>query len=214
MATLLFLGGELGSPRQLPEYLARAEYIIAVDGGAEHCLHLGLLPNLLIGDLDSISPATLAHLQAQGVEIERHPRRKDATDLELALDRAAGRKSDQVVLLAALGGRWDMSFGNILTAAAQAYRHLRLVLLASDCTMHILHPGPPYTVHGQVGERISLLALHGEVQGITLAGLEYPLENATLTAGSSRAMSNVLQSSAATISLTQGVLLCLHLHGG
>ena len=148
------------------------------------------------------------------MEIERHPRRKDATDLELALNRAAGRKSDQVVLLAALGGRWDMSFGNILTAAAQAYRHIRLVLLASDCTIHILHPGAPYPVHGQIGDQVSLLALHGDVEGLSLEGLEYPLANATLTAGSSRAMSNVLQSSAATISLTQGVLLCLHLHGG
>lgn len=212
MATLLFLGGDLGNPRDLAAYLADADYIIAVDGGAEHCRSLGLVPDLLLGDLDSISPATLAHLEAQGVEIERHPPRKDATDLELALDRAASRDGSRIVLLAALGGRWDMSFGNILTASRPTYRHHHLTLLGSNCTMDILHPGKPFTIEGPIGERVSLLALHGDAHGITLEGFEYPLNNATLSTGSSLAMSNLLLTTPAAISLTQGVLLCVHLH--
>lgn len=212
MATLLFLGGDLGTPRHLQDYLAGAERIIAVDGGADHCHRLGLVPDLLLGDLDSISADTLADLETHGVEIERHPRRKDATDLELALDRVARQYRGETLLLAALGGRWDMSLGNILTAARPAYRQLRLALIGSDCTLHLLHPGPPLLLEGAIGERISLLPLHGTACGVTLAGFEYPLVNATLHAGTSLGLSNIVVAERATISLEGGILLCAHLH--
>lgn len=213
MTTLIFLGGDLGIPHRLSRYLDNATTIIAVDHGADHCHRLDLTPDLLLGDLDSISPATLAHYQTLGVEIERHPRRKDATDLELALDRVAGESHDSVLLLAALGGRWDMSLGNVLTAARPAYRDLRLTLIGSDCTLHILHPGRALRLTGAVGERVSLLPAHGNASGITLTGFEYPLQNATLDAGSSRGISNVMVAPEATVSLTLGTLICVHLHG-
>lgn len=212
MTTLIFLGGDLGPPSQVSRYLHNATTIIAVDHGADHCLQLDLTPHLLLGDLDSISPATLAHYEKLGVEIERHPRRKDATDLELALDRIAAESHVHVLLLAALGGRWDMSLGNVLSAARPAYRKLRLALIGSDCTLHILHPGRPLVLTGAVGERVSLLPVHGNACGITLAGFEYPLQNATLDAGSSRGISNVVMAPEATVSLTLGTLVCVHLH--
>jgi thiamine pyrophosphokinase len=212
MTTLIFLGGDLGTPHLVSRYLHHATAIIAVDHGADHCLQLGLTPHLLLGDLDSISPATLAHYQALGVEIERHPRRKDATDLELALDRVAAESHEHVLLLAALGGRWDMSLGNVLTAARPAYRKLRLAVIGSNCTLHILHPGRPLILTGAVGEHVSLLAVHGDTSGITLDGFEYPLQNATLCAGSSRGISNVMVAPEATVSLTLGTLVCVHLH--
>jgi thiamine pyrophosphokinase len=212
MKTLIFLGGDLGAPHQVSRYLHSATTIIAVDHGADHCYRLGLTPDLLLGDLDSIAPATLAHYQALGVEIERHPRHKDATDLELALDRVAGERHDGVLLLAALGGRWDMSLGNVLTAARPAYRKLRLALIGSDCTLHILHPGRSLLLTGAVGERVSLLPVHGDARGITLEGFEYPLQNATLNTGSSRGISNVMLAPEASVSLTLGTLVCVHLH--
>lgn len=212
MSTLIFLGGDLDIPQQVSPYLPGATTIIAVDHGADHCHQLGLTPHLLLGDFDSISPTTLAHYQALGVEIERHPQRKDATDLELALDRIASESHEQVLLLAALGGRWDMSLGNVLTAARPAYRDLRLALIGTDCTLHILHPGHPLRLIGASGERVSLLPVHGNASGITLDGFEYPLQNATLSAGSSRGISNVVQAAEATVSLTLGTLVCVHLH--
>lgn len=212
MTSLIFLGGDLGIPHHLSSYLDNATTIIAVDHGADHCHRLGLTPDLLLGDLDSISPATLAHYQAQGVAIERHHRRKDATDLELALDRVADEGHDAVLLLAALGGRWDMSLGNVLTASRATYRKLRLTLIGSDCTLHILHPGRTLLLSGAVGDRVSLLPVHGNASGVTLCGFEYPLHNATLEAGSSRGISNVVVAAEATVSLALGSLLCIHLH--
>lgn len=211
MKTLIFLGGDLGAPQQVSRYLHGATTIIAVDHGADHCYRLGLTPDLILGDLDSIAPATLAHYQALGVEIERHPRHKDATDLELALDRVAGERHEQVLLLAALGGRWDMSLGNVLTASRPIYGKLRLALIGPDCTLHILHPGRSLLLTGAVGERVSLLPVHGDARGICLEGFEYPLQNATLNTGSSRGISNVMLAPEASVSLTLGTLVCVHL---
>ncbi len=73
--------------------------LIAADSGAELALALGLMPDAVIGDMDSISPGTLSLLEHRGVPIIRHPRDKDRTDLELALDHTAsllGARSGEI----------------------------------------------------------------------------------------------------------------------
>jgi thiamine pyrophosphokinase len=213
MTTLIFLGGELAGPANLGEYLVSNPRIVAVDGGADHCRRLGLIPDLLLGDLDSVSAETLHYCRQMEVEIETHPPRKNATDLQLALDRALVRGDDPLVLFAALGGRWDMSLANVLTAASPAYRSLSITIAGEDCRLHILHPGRPFVVKGAAGQVVSLLALHGDAAGITLDGFEYPLVEATLAAGSSQGVSNVMAGARGTVSLRHGVLLLVHMHG-
>ena len=210
MLTLIFANGELATPPDLPDLLDRAGLIIAADGGANHCARLGIVPNILIGDLDSIENGILQTLQAQRVAIHRHPPEKDATDLELALDLALGHGATAVWLFGALGGRWDMSLANIMLCALDKYRNIPITLAGADCRMHILHPGQPFTVHPtHPGRKISLLPLGGDVHGITLKGFKYPLRDASLPFGSSRGISNVLTDEVGTVSLRQGVLLCI-----
>ena len=120
----------------------RPELVIGVDGGTAHCARCGLRPDIIVGDLDSIPPETLAAFTREQVEIIQHPVKKDATDLELALDLALARGADQVHIFAVLGGRWDMSMGNILTAAAAKYRQIQ-VRLHSGTTLVITS----YSIH-------------------------------------------------------------------
>ncbi len=84
MRAVIFANGSLN----LPVALSPGDFIIAADGGAQHCLALGLIPAVVIGDLDSLTPADLEALEAQGAEIVQFPARKDFTDLELALKHA------------------------------------------------------------------------------------------------------------------------------
>ncbi len=122
MLTLIFANGDLTEPPELPDLLARADLIIAADGGANSCRCLGIIPDVLIGDLDSIDPAILKDFQVKAVAIHRHPPRKDATDLELALDFAMAQGAREVWLFGGLGGRWDMSLANVLLAAREKYK--------------------------------------------------------------------------------------------
>ena len=105
-----------------------ADLIIAADGGANQCRLINITPDLIIGDLDSISHQLVEKYTHAGVEIIRHPSRKDATDLELSLDLAMTRGADDVVLFGVLGGRWNMSLSNITLAASEKYREMSMSL--------------------------------------------------------------------------------------
>ena len=210
MLTLIFANGEPATPSDLAGLLSRAGLVIAADGGADHCARLGIVPHVLIGDLDSVEAATLQKCQDQGTVIHGHPPEKDATDLELALDLALARGATAAWLFGALGGRWDMSLANLLLSAREKYRHLPITLTGRDCRMHIIHAGEPFTVHpAQSGRKVSLLPLGGDAQGITLEGFKYPLQDASLPFGSSRGISNVIAAGAGTVRLRRGVLLCV-----
>lgn len=209
MRVVIFANGLLESGYDHSCFHPDADLVIAADGGANHCDALDILPDVLIGDLDSIAPALLNSYQAQGVEIHRHPQAKDATDLELALDLALQRGATEVMLIGVLGGRWDMSIANIMLAAADCYRNLSTTLVGRDCRMSIFHPGRTHRITGRLGDAFSLLPLRGAVRGVTLSGFAYPLCNQQIDFGSSRGVSNILQAQHATVQFREGVLLCV-----
>lgn len=197
-----------GLPRR-QEVLKNANLIIAVDGGAHYCREINLLPDILIGDFDSISPDHLQEYTGQGVECIDYPRQKNETDLELALELALERGSKEVRLWGVVGGRWDMSFSNILLAAHPRFKRMHFSFFDTACSFVIIHGGRTHTLTGEPGTRVSLLPLAGDAEKVTLHGFVYPLEDETLHFGSSRGISNILQQKKATIYLERGTLLCI-----
>lgn len=183
------------------------DLVIGVDGGTAHCCQCGVRPDIIIGDLDSIPASTLNTCQEDSLEIIQHPTRKDATDLELALDLALERGVDCLDIFAALGGRWDMSIGNILTAAADKYKPLKVCLYSGTTQAAILHAGTTRTFHGSPGQVFSILPLAGTVTKVSLQGCEYPLHNRDIPFGSSLGMSNVYSSEKVSIFFTAGTLI-------
>ncbi len=210
MFTLIFANGVLDHSTELIALQQQADLLLAVDGGANHCVKFGITPDILLGDLDSIDPDILAIYQKKNIAIYRHPTRKDATDLELALDLAREKGATKIWLVGALGGRWDMSLANIMLAAGDKYQDLEIFLLGEDCSMQILHPGRVHKISGESGQKISFLPLRGDVHGVTLTGFEYPLTQHTIPFGSSLGVSNILTDSRATVEHSRGVLLCVH----
>jgi thiamine pyrophosphokinase len=209
MITLIFASGVLNQSTYLDALIKKADLLIAADGGANHCARFGITPDILLGDLDSIDPAVLADYQKKGITIHRHPRRKDATDLELALDLAMRESTGTVWLIGALGGRWDMSLANIMLAAGNSYLGLEIFLLGQDCFMQILHPGKKYTLSVIPGQKVSFLPLKNDALGVTLTGVEYPLTDHTISFGSTLGISNIIKKHQATVQHTEGVLLCI-----
>ena len=185
----------------------KADLIIAADGGADLCRQLNLTPDIIIGDLDSISPDLAGEYAHSGVDIIPYPKRKDKTDLELALDLAVTRGADKVILFGTLGGRWDMSLSNVMLAANRKYNQMNISLCEKQCRMHIIHAGSSLTLQGLKGQIISLIPLSTDVHGVTTTGLEYPLKNAPLYFGSSRGISNLLLATKGSIITKGGTLL-------
>lgn len=182
-----------------------ADTIIAADGGANLCAEAGCMPHILIGDLDSIDSDLLVEYQQQAIEILRYPTRKDATDLELALDLAMSRGAVKIDLFGAIGGRLDMSLSNLMLASQEKYSNIKVSIHDHSNRIQILHPGN-HDVDAESGERVSLLPIVGDVHSITLEGVEYPLADEPLNFGSSRGLSNVVIGEGAKLFFTKGVL--------
>jgi len=210
MFTLIFANGVLDNSLELDALRQQADLLLAVDGGANHCAKFGITPDILLGDLDSIDPDILANYQKKNIALYRHPTRKNATDLELALDLAKEKGATTIWLVGALGGRWDMSLANIMLAAGEKYHHQAIFILGEDCSMQILHPEQLHEIIGEAGQTISFLPLKGDVHGVILKGFEYPLTDHTIPFGSSRGISNILAANSATVEHTEGILLCVH----
>ena len=183
--------------------------IVAADGGADYCLRLGIAPDVIIGDMDSIECKPDTRKRFKDTEIVRHPARKDATDLELAIRLAVERGADSLVILGALGGRWDMSIASLFLPALQELAGIP-VSLVDGCQEIVLLTGKNTAVFsGKPGDTLSLIPVDKNVAGVTLEGLEYPLSNAVLALGTSRGISNVLMADKATVSLARGTLICV-----
>lgn len=187
------------------------DLIIAADGGTQHCLSLGITPDVVIGDLDSLTADNINELQIANVEIIRYPAKKDQTDLELALKLAIDRGADEIVVFGAMGGRWDMSIANILLPAEQNLSNATIRIIDGHHEIMLLRAGKEMIFHGKKGDIFSLIPLGRDALGITTIGLEYPMKDDLLRLGSSRGISNLFIENSATVSLKQGLLLCVHI---
>lgn len=187
------------------------DLIIAADGGLYHCRSLGIIPDVVIGDMDSLTGDDMKGLQIAGVEIIRYPAKKDQTDLELALKLAIDRGADEIVVFGAMGGRWDMSIANILLPAEQNLSNATVRIIDGRHEIILLRAGKEIIFHGEKGDILSLIPLGRDTLGITTIGLEYPLKDDMLKLGSSRGISNVFIENSATVFLKKGLLLCVHI---
>ncbi|MDQ3161435.1 MAG: thiamine diphosphokinase, partial [Actinomycetota bacterium] len=189
------------------ELLPPADAVVAADGGVDLAHELGLRVQVVVGDLDSASPTGLAAAEAAGARVVRHPRDKDETDLELALDEAAALGPRRLLVLGVEGGRLDHLLGALLLLGAERYAPFEVDARLGRARVAVIRG--EREIAGETGELVSLLALHGQAEGVATDGLLYPLRRETLLAGSSRGISNVFATPRARVSVERGVLLAL-----
>lgn len=194
-----------------PGWDAGAELVVGADGGAIRALHLGLRPDLVVGDADSLGPAGLAQIRAAGIPVELAPVAKDESDLELAVVAATARGATRVTCLGALGGaRFDHALANTWLLAHPALDGRAAILLDATTRVRLAGSGrAPASVKlvGRPGDLVSLLPFGVDAEGVVTTGLAYPLRDEPLLAGPARGLSNVRSSPEATVSLRAGRLL-------
>jgi thiamine pyrophosphokinase len=173
--------------------------VIAADSGADQ----GVRVDLAVGDFDSISADALR----RAADTEPYPPEKDATDLELALAAALRREPERILVVGSAGGRLDHLFGSLLLLAADAYADVVVDACLGEAVVHIVRG--TRVLHGELGELVSLFALHGPAEGVTTEGLQYPLRGESLDPGSSRGTSNVFAAAEARVTVERGVLLAV-----
>jgi thiamine pyrophosphokinase len=186
--------------------------VIAADGGYLHSENLDLAVDVLIGDLDSLSPQDRDVLEAQGVAIKSFPEAKDETDLELALIHAVNAGAEEIIVIGAWGGRLDMSIANLLLLILPQFASVRIEVWAEQQSAWVIHP-PGGEIWGETGDTVSLIPVAGDAAGITSKNLVYELIDATLIVGEARGVSNVLTAKVGYLGVERGTVLVVHTPG-
>ena len=208
MRAIIFANGDPSDPEIVRHWTAQADLIIAADGGTRHALAVGVLPHVVIGDLDSLDDADRAQLARSAVQLIVYPTHKDYTDLELALRYARKQHATEIIIFSALGGRWDQSLANLLLLTLPELAQVPTRIVDHHLSIQVIRDRAEIT--GRAGDTLSLIALQGDAHGVTIEGCQYPLSDATLPFGATLGISNVLTQPRATVTVKQGLILALH----
>ncbi len=205
---VLFANGLVGDYGRLRPWVSSGNYLVGVNGGTRHCLEMGFTPDVIIGDLDSLGRESQVELGKQAVPIHRFPARKAHTDLDLAMLHVVEKGIREAVLVGIWGGRLDQSIANLLLLTR--YREdLEITIVTEGETAQILMTGNSLSIVDSEGATTSILPLSAQVEGVTITGMEYPLENALLHFGTTLGISNLVKQKKATVSIRRGLLLVI-----
>jgi len=208
MRTVIFANGEFNHPEKVRDLIQTEDYLIAADGGLKHVHTLGLSPNLVIGDMDSMGSPETSLIATTPVETIRFPAEKDETDLELAVAEAVKRGGNPILITGALGGRLDLTIANLMLLSHPNLDGVNISIVDGIQEVFVIREHGQ--VNGAAGDGVSLLALNGPALGVCTAGLQYPLQDEALNPEQARGVSNVMLGEQAEIWVRQGGLLCIH----
>jgi thiamine pyrophosphokinase len=185
------------------------DFVIAVDGGGNHLHAMGLFPDLVVGDLDSIAPAAKESFTEHGCVFMTFPSAKDESDLQLAMDHAASLHPRQIFLLGALGKRFDHAYGNVLLLNLFADRGIHAFIVDETHEIQVITSRANFD--GMVNDTLSLFSLTPETRGVATSGMVYPLKHESLYMGDTRGLSNIIKDPEASVSLETGRLLAIRI---
>ncbi|HYH04128.1 MAG TPA: thiamine diphosphokinase [Bacillota bacterium] len=202
---LLVAGGPLSFNQLKTELAANPDLLVAADAGGKYLLEVGAVPDILIGDFDSLEAEALAQYSVSGTTLLRFPPQKDQTDLELALEYAIKNGVNSVRILGGLGRRIDHTLANI--GLLQLAWESGVAACLVDETQELQLTGNCITVNARPDWAVSLIPLTPVVKGVTTAGLKYPLKNARLHSTATRGIHNEFAAGEAKITVLEGLLL-------
>jgi len=206
---LVVAGGEIRDMAFLRSKLSELKpaEIICADSGAGYLHAIGLVPNVIIGDMDSLSPGMLEYFTGRGSRIIRFPEGKNETDTQLALEYAFGTVPDEIYVFGAFGTRIDHTLANVSLLALGVKKGIQVKLIDELCETFIVNR--ECIIEGEPGQTVSLLPLSDTVTGITIEGFEYPLTNGVMEIGMPYGVSNRLIAARGVISVKKGHLLVI-----
>lgn len=204
---VLFCNGEIKNIAFHGGLLREDDYCIAVDGGGRYCQALNIMPDLVLGDFDSLPSDIQRRFRENNVESLVFPKDKDYIDLALGIEAAIHRGYEDILIFGALGGkRIDMEIGNLLLLTQ--YRE-NIVIADEFREITCVRQGKSITVQGKKGDYLSLIPLCPSVKTGKSEGLLYQLKDLEFSLGETRSISNEITENEAVLSLEEGTALLI-----
>lgn len=208
MKAIIVTGGNKPSKKLLNSYIKSGDLIIGADKGSEYLYDYEIMPNIILGDFDSISEEKLKKIEEKQVEIIKFPPEKDYTDTEIAIMEAMKRGADTIYLFAGLGTRADHSLGNIGLLLTTKNKGARLLIVDDHNKMYLADKN--MSLNGSQGEIISFHALSDVVKGFEIRGAKYNLNSYDMHLLDPRAVCNEFIDTPINIKYESGELLIIH----
>ncbi|MDK2799877.1 MAG: thiamine pyrophosphokinae [Clostridiales bacterium] len=202
--------GSMGNYSFYKNKITQSDLIICADGGAIHAEKMGIIPHVIIGDLDSIENNCNNRMLSKEVKFIKYLTDKDETDTQLAVEYAIQNGCSEIILIGCLGSRFDHSFANVSLLKFILDRKRKGMILNENNEIYLIDNC--IQLKGKIGEKVSLLPITKEVNGITTDGLQYALQNAQMIFGIPNGVSNVFVQPNVKISIRKGLLLVIKAH--
>lgn len=182
---------------------------VGVDRGVFILLEKNIRPFMAFGDFDSVTAEELQVIEQQVEQMKRFKPEKDETDMELALNWAIQQHAEEIRIFGATGGRIDHTFANIqlLFKPLMEGNKVEISLIDQQNSLFLRGPGTYQIEKSTEKKYISFIPQTLSVEGLTLNGFKYPLNNRHITIGSTLCISNELISDYGTFSFSKGILL-------
>ncbi|MCT4594894.1 MAG: thiamine diphosphokinase [Anaeromicrobium sp.] len=205
MRFLIIANGTIDDLNFLKDLMDESDFVICADGGARYLSKIFKIPNVIVGDLDSIDEKSRIEFEKKGVKFFKFPPKKDFTDMELAISYALNKGAKEMIITGGIGTRMDHTIANVTLLLPLAKKGIKAKIVNEKNEIMVVLNRE--VINCDKNKNISLIPLTKKVEGITLKGFEYPLYKEDILMGSSRGVSNKLKDSSGIITIEKGHLL-------
>lgn len=208
MKAVVVSGGQPLSKSRAKAILLNTDYVVCADKGAMYAADYGIIPDLVVGDMDSVDEVSLLAIDESKILVS--PREKDYTDTHLAVIKALEKGADQITIICATGNRSDHAIANIRLLLFIDSKGSEGIIIDDENIISLCTGITEF--NNKVGTTVSLIALADKVEGITLSGFKYPLKNYNADLSWTTGISNEIIAEKAIITVTSGNLLIFEIY--
>lgn len=202
MKALVVSSGSKVKNSILLNLINKSDYIICADGGIMHFMELGIKPDLIIGDLDSVDDSGLNYIKENNITIHKFPSEKNETDTELAIIFLMENKFKDITLVGVTGSRMDHTLSNIFLLKRLCKNNIKARIVDNNNTIYYVDE--KMILENEADTFTSIIPITEEGVVVSLKGFYYPLENHLIEFGSSLGISNEIVEKFGTIIVSKG----------
>ncbi len=207
MRVIIVGAGDPPSKELIKKYHTDDCVIIAADGGANVLASYEIVPNILMGDFDSIFEDAMKLYENSCEQVIKFPVQKDETDLELCADKAVSMGADEIFFMGVLGGRFDHEFASLLVLNRILGKCKDCVILHENQRIYLLAGKREF--YAKAGSVFSVMPFLGKCTYTVLGEVKYPANNLVLEGNASVANSNETIDGKFSVKIEGKAIVCI-----
>lgn len=207
MRGLIVSNGDISNYTKLSSLYKSSEYVICADGGVRHLIEINEKPDMVLGDLDSISIENLEYIKKENIKTEKFPPEKDKTDTELAMDYLIEKGCTEISFIGVTGSRQDHTMANIFLLYTLLQRKIKGIIFDDNNTIYVVDD--LLCLEKKENTYISIVPISEAGIRLSITGFFYDLNNCFMPFGSTHGISNEVLGEMGKIQIHTGKALVI-----